>query len=164
MNPPRSDALVFFGASGDLAYKQIFPALQALMRRGRLDEPIIAVARSGWTLDQLRARARESIEKHGSIDEDAFAKLSRQLLYIDGDYNSPETFGKIHDALNGAQRPAHYLAIPPSVFPVVIESLARADCAENARVILEKPFHVAELLDLVGLFCGLGIPAEAHTT
>ncbi len=140
MNESQSGALVFFGATGDLAYKKIFPALQALVRRGRLDVPVIGVARSGWTVDQLRQRAQESIEKHGGLDRAAFEKLASLLRYVDGDYNDPATFQAIRNTLGAAQRPAHYLAIPPVLFGAVVESLARSGCAENGRVIVEKPF------------------------
>jgi glucose-6-phosphate 1-dehydrogenase len=136
----QSDAVVFFGATGDLAYKQIFPALQGLVERHRLDLPIIGVARSGWDLDRLRARARESLEEHGKLDEEAFAKLASLLRYIDGDYADPKTFGRLRKALGEAKRPLHYLAIPPSVFATVVDGLAGAGCAQGARVIVEKPF------------------------
>jgi glucose-6-phosphate 1-dehydrogenase len=136
-----SDALVFFGATGDLAYKKIFPALQALARRGRLDCPIIGVAKSGWSREQFVERARASlIENGGGVDEDAFARFSPRMKYVDGDYNDPATFARIRSELAGSERPAHYLAIPPSLFPVVAKNLAGADCARNARVIVEKPF------------------------
>ena len=141
MSPPRSDALVFFGATGDLAYKKIFPALHAMARRGHLQVPVIAVARSGWTLEQLRARARESIEKHvGGVDEKAFAALAARLVYIDGDYADQNTFRALHEKLSGASRPLHYLAIPPSLFGTVVEGLGRSGGARDARVVLEKPF------------------------
>jgi glucose-6-phosphate 1-dehydrogenase len=137
----RSDALAFFGATGDLAYKKIFPALHAMARRGHLEFPVIGVAKSGWNLDQFRARARESIEKHGGgVDDQAFARLLQRLRYVDGDYQDPATYAALLKALNGAQRPAHYLAIPPSLFATVIEQLGRSGCARNARVIIEKPF------------------------
>jgi glucose-6-phosphate 1-dehydrogenase len=136
----RSDALVFFGASGDLAYKKIFPALQAMARRGRLDMPVIGVARSGWNLEQFRARARDSLVKHGVVDETAFAKLSAALRYIDGDYGEPATYASLRRELGDAKRPLHYLAIPPSVFPVVVDGLVQSKCSTNARVVLEKPF------------------------
>ena len=139
-NPGRSDALVFFGASGDLAYKKIFPALQAMARRGELDVPVIGVARSGWTCDQLVERARASVTEHGGLDEAAFAVLVSRLRNVDGDYNNPETFARLKKELGEARRPAHYLAIPPSLFPVVVQNLAAAGCAEGARVIVEKPF------------------------
>lgn len=140
MNTPKSDALVFFGATGDLAYKKIFPALQALIKRGNLDVPIIGVARAGWTLDQLRERARESLEQSGGLDPDAFAKLSSLLNYIDGDYQDPATFERLRQMLNGARLPLHYLAIPPSMFGAVVQGLDHANCANNARVVVEKPF------------------------
>src|SRR5689334_8094449 len=137
---PRSDALVFFGATGDLAYKKIFPALQALTRRGRLDVPVIGVAKSGWALPQLVERARASVTEYGGLDEAAFAKLTARLRYVDGDYADPTTFQKIKSELGGAQRPLHYLAIPPSLFPTVVHQLARSGNAERARVVVEKPF------------------------
>ena len=140
MTGTRSDALVFFGASGDLAYKQIFPALQALVRRGHLDMPVIGVAKSNWNLDQLKARAKDSLEKHGNFDPAAYAKLCSQLSYIDGDYNDPGTFAKLRKVLAAAKRPLYYLAIPPSMFATVAEGLAKADCVKNARVVVEKPF------------------------
>ena len=136
----QSDAIVFFGATGDLAYKQVFPALQGLVERHRIDVPIIGVARLGWDLDRLRARARESIERHGHVDEDAFAKLASLLRYIDGDYTDPKTFARLRDTLGDAKRPLHYLAIPPSMFATVTEGLAASGCASGARVIVEKPF------------------------
>lgn len=140
MTAPRSDALVFFGATGDLAYKQIFPALQALIRRGHLDMPVVGVAKSNWNLDQLKARAKDSLEKHGHLDPVAYAKLCSLLHYIDGDYGDPTTFTKLRKALGGARRPLYYLAIPPSLFATVAEGLAKADCVKNARVVVEKPF------------------------
>jgi glucose-6-phosphate 1-dehydrogenase len=138
--PQRSDALVFFGATGDLAYKQIFPALQALIRRGALDVPVVGVAKSGWSVDQLRARARDSLERHGGLDRGAFDKLSSLLRYVDGDYADAATFERLRRELGGAQRPLHYLAIPPSAFSAVIDGLTRAGCATQARVAVEKPF------------------------
>jgi glucose-6-phosphate 1-dehydrogenase len=140
MNESHSDALVFFGASGDLAYKKIFPSLQAMVKRGHLGIPVIGVARSGWTIDQLRARARDSLEKHGGVDPSAFDKLCGLLRYVDGDYKDPATFQSIRKELGSAQRPAHYLAIPPMLFGVVVEQLAKADCTRGGRVIIEKPF------------------------
>jgi glucose-6-phosphate 1-dehydrogenase len=135
-----SDALVFFGATGDLAYKQIFPALQALVRRGTLDVPIIGVAKSGWTVEQLRARAKESLEHHGSFDRAAFETLASLLRYVDGDYEDAGTFAALRHGLGAAERPLHYLAIPPSAFPIVVTGLARAGCTAEARVAVEKPF------------------------
>ena len=124
MSPPQSDALVFFGATGDLAYKKIFPSLQAMVKRGHVDVPVIGVAKAGWTLDQMRARARDSLEKHGGLDATAFAKLSARLRYVDGDYNDPATFAALRKELGNAKRPAHYLAIPPVLFGKVVGQLA----------------------------------------
>jgi glucose-6-phosphate 1-dehydrogenase len=143
MNPMtavQSDALVFFGATGDLAHKKIFPALQALVKRGRLTVPVIGVAKAGWNLDQLKARARDSVEHHGGIDPDAFAKLCGLLRYVDGDYNDPKTFQALRKELGSAQRPAHYLAIPPVLFGEVVEQLGKSGCSKGARIIVEKPF------------------------
>jgi glucose-6-phosphate 1-dehydrogenase len=140
MNNLHSDALVFFGATGDLAYKKIFPALQGLVKRGHLNVPVIGVARSGWNLDQLRARAHDSLEKHGGVDPAAFEKLCGLLRYVDGDYQDRATFEAIGKELKGAERPAHYLAIPPFLFEEVVEQLVQTGCAKGARVIIEKPF------------------------
>ena len=136
----QADALVFFGATGDLAYKKIFPSLQAMLKRGHLDVPVIGVAKSGWSLDQLKARVKESLTAHGGLDPVAFAKLCGLLRYVDGDYNDAATFQAIRAALGAAQRPAHYLAVPPALFALVVNQLARAGCADGARVIIEKPF------------------------
>src|ERR1700736_453387 len=136
----HSDALVFFGATGDLAYKKIFPALQAMVRRGHLNVPVIGVAKAGWNLDQFKARARDSVEKHGGLDPAAFAQLSSLLHYVDGDYQDPATFAALRKELGSAQHPAHYLAIPPALFGVVVERLGKSGCARGARVIVEKPF------------------------
>lgn len=140
MPDSRSDAFVFFGATGDLAYKKIFPALQALVRRGDLDMPVIGIARAGWTLEALRDRARESLEKHGRVDEDAFARLSAQMQFVGGDYQDPAVYERLKQALGGARRPLHYLAIPPSLFATVVRGLEAAGCSRDARVIVEKPF------------------------
>jgi glucose-6-phosphate 1-dehydrogenase len=141
MNVPHSDALVFFGATGDLAYKKIFPSLQAMIKGGNLNVPVIGVAKAGWSLDQLRARARDSIEKHGGgLDPAAFEKLCSLLRYVDGDYKDAATFQNIRKELDSAERPAHYLAIPPALFGLVVEQLAKADCTKGARVVVEKPF------------------------
>jgi glucose-6-phosphate 1-dehydrogenase len=137
---PSSDAFVFFGATGDLALRKIFPALQAMFGRGEIDLPVIGIARAGWTLDQFRAHARGSVERHGGIDPVAFARLCARLEYVDGDYNDPATFDRLRETLRGRVRPIHYLAIPPSMFATVVRSLERAGCAEGARVIVEKPF------------------------
>ena len=140
MNDSQSDALVFFGATGDLAYKKIFPALQGMIKRGRLDVPVIGVAKAGWNLEQLRARAHDSLKKHGGADAAAFDKLNGLLRYVDGDYADSATFQAIRKELKGAQRPAHYLAIPPLLFGTVVEQLAKSGCSKGARVIVEKPF------------------------
>jgi glucose-6-phosphate 1-dehydrogenase len=137
---PHSDALVFLGATGDLAYKKIFPALQAMIKRGHLNVPVIGVAKAGWNLDQFKARARDSLEKHGGLDASAFEKLSGLLRYVDGDYNDSETFQGIRKELGSVQHPAYYLAIPPVLFGLVVEQLAKAGCTQGARVIIEKPF------------------------
>jgi glucose-6-phosphate 1-dehydrogenase len=150
MDNLNSDALVFFGATGDLAHKQIFPALQALVKRHGLDIPIVGVAKAGWNLDQLKARARDSISQHGSMDEAAFAKLSSLLQYVDGDYSDPATFTRLRELLGQSKRPLHYLAIPPSMFAAVAEGLAKAGCAADARVVVEKPFG-RDLQSAIGL-------------
>ena len=138
---PLSDALVFFGATGDLAHKQIFPALQRMIQRGNLNVPVIGVAKSGWNIDQFRDRARDSLVQYGGgVDEAAFAKLVQLIQYIDGDYQDPKTFGQLHKALAGAAAPLHYLAIPPNLFGAVVEALGRSGCAQGGRVIVEKPF------------------------
>src|SRR5215467_5934807 len=136
----QSDALVFFGATGDLAYKKIFPSLQAMVKRGHLNVPVVGVAKAGWNLDQLRARAKDSLEKHGGVDPAAFEKLIALLRYVDGDYEDPATFTGLRKELKGAHYPAHYLAIPPVLFETVVEQLAKSNCARGARVIVEKPF------------------------
>jgi glucose-6-phosphate 1-dehydrogenase len=143
MNAPDaqpSGAFVFFGATGDLAYKQIFPALQALVRRGILDVPVVGVGRSGWTTAQLVERARASISEHAKLDDRAFKKLCELLRYVDGDYRDPSTFTKLREALGQARAPLHYLAIPPSMFATVIGGLTQVGCVNGARVVLEKPF------------------------
>ena len=140
MTDTYSDALVFFGVTGDLAYKQIFPALQAMIRRGHLDMPIIGVAGRPWTIEQLRAHVHKSLEEHGGVDPAAFDKLCSLLQYVSGDYQKAETYTKLRQALGNAKRPLHYLAIPPSLFGPVVEGLKQADCAKDARVIVEKPF------------------------
>src|SRR4030095_8634834 len=141
MNVPHSDALVFFGATGALAYKKIFPSLHAMVKRGHLNVPVIGVAKQGWNVDQLHARARDSVEKHGGgIDESAVARRLELLRYVDGDYADPATFTALRTELKDAQRPAHYLAIPPDLFGVVVEQLGKADCVNGARGIVAKPF------------------------
>src|ERR1700677_3715040 len=137
----QCDALVFFGATGDLAYKKIFPSLQAMIKRGTLNIPIIGVAKNGWSLDQLRERARDSLEHHGGIDKAAFARLIELLRYIDGGYEDLDTFKLLKKALGADDRPAHYLAIPPTLFGTVVEHMAAAGCEPaGARVVVEKPF------------------------
>ena len=136
----ESDAFVFFGATGDLAYKKIFPALYALVHRSGLQIPIIGMARAGWTLDKLKARARESVEHNGDFEPGCFEKLAALLRYVDGDYTDPATFTQLKQALGRATRPIHYLAIPPSMFASVVQGLAKSGCADSARVIVEKPF------------------------
>ena len=140
MAADHCDALVFFGATGDLAYKKIFPSLQAMLKRGNLDVPVIGVAKADWSLDQLKARAKDSLEKHGGLDAAAFAKLSSLLRYVAGDYKDPATFQALRKELKDARRPAHYLAIPPVLFAPVVEQLVKSDCAKGARIIVEKPF------------------------
>ena len=136
----KSDAFVFFGATGDLAYKQIFPALQAMTRHGHLDIPVIGLGKSAWSIEQFIARARDSIEKHSTLDNDAFNKLSSRLQYISGDYLDDATYQKLHTALGKATHPLHYLAVPPELFGTVVKGLSKSGCAKNARVIVEKPF------------------------
>ncbi len=145
MPTPRSDALVFFGATGDLAYKKIYPALQAMVLRDGLDLPIIGVAHSGWDTAKLRQRAHDSLaqaaqDQGGEVDEAAFAQLSARLQYVDGDYNDPATFTQLKQVLGDAKRPLHYLAIPPVLFGVVTEGLKQSGCAADARIVVEKPF------------------------
>ena len=137
---PRSDALVLFGVTGDLAYQQIFPALYDMVRRGHLDVPILGVARSGWTADRLKARARESLEHNGKVDEAAFAKLAGLLHYVEGEYQDTGTYDRLRGALGSAKHPLFYLAIPPSLFRTVAEGLAKSGDAQGGRLIVEKPF------------------------
>jgi glucose-6-phosphate 1-dehydrogenase len=137
---PVSDALVFFGATGDLAYKQIFPSLQRLAKRDKLKGPVIGVAKSGWTLDDLKKRARDSVTTHGGLDPEGFDKLMARLRYVDGDYAAPATFQQVRKELGPSQHPIHYLAIPPSLFGEVLEQLKQSGCADGARVVIEKPF------------------------
>jgi glucose-6-phosphate 1-dehydrogenase len=140
MMTPHSDALVFFGATGDLIDKKIFPALYAMERRGHLQMPVIGVARSDWTIEKFRTRARASAEKHEGFDESVFAKLSNRLRYISGDYGEPATHAALRKELGESAHPLHFLAIPPSVFEKVVEQLGKSGCARGARIILEKPF------------------------
>ena len=145
MTNHASDALVFFGATGDLAYKKIFPSLQAMVKRGHLNVPVIGVAKSGWNLKQLQARVRDSLEKHGGVDSAAFEKLISLLRYVDGDYSDNATFQAIRSELKDSKRPAHYLAIPPLLFGTVVEQLGRLGSVEAARVIVEKPSEMTLL-------------------
>ena len=140
MSVPRSDAFVFFGASGDLAYKKIFPALMAMTKRGELEMPVIGIARSGWTVDQFRARARDSVQHHGPIDEAVFERLSSRIAYVDGDYREAATYATIRAVLSTAANPLYYLAIPPNMFETVASGLGAAGCTKGARIVVEKPF------------------------
>jgi glucose-6-phosphate 1-dehydrogenase len=136
-----SDALVFFGATGDLAYKKIFPALQGMARRGKLEVPVVGVAKSGWNTEQLIERAKASLTEYGGgVDPEVFPKLAQRIRYVDGDYADPATFARIKAELGSAKLPTHYLAIPPSLFATVAKNLAESGCADNARVVVEKPF------------------------
>ncbi len=138
--PPAADTLVFFGATGDLAFKMIFPALQAMVRRGRLDLPIIGVAKPNWNAEKFRARTRESVIEHGGLDPAAFDKLAALLHYVEGDYADPATYARLGRALGRARRPLFYLAIPPALFGTVVAGLKGLSCAEGSRVVVEKPF------------------------
>ena len=156
MNPQHSDAFVFFGATGDLAYKKIFPSLQAMVKRGHLNVPVIGVARSAKNVGELRARARDSLEKHGGLDPTAFDKLSSLLRYVRGDNGDPATYQALRKELGGAERPAFYLAIPPTSFEVVVEQLGKSGCAKGARIVIEKPFgrDLASALELNRILLG----------
>jgi glucose-6-phosphate 1-dehydrogenase len=140
MVPAPADALVFYGATGDLAYKKIFPALHGMAFHGQLPKRVIAIAKSGWTLDQLRARALDSVERSGGLVREAFNKLIESLAYIDGDYGDISTFHQLADALGESARPVHYLAIPPHLFELVFVQLAQSGTSRSGRVIIEKPF------------------------
>lgn len=140
MATETSDAIVLFGASGDLAYKKIFPVLQTMVRRGRLDRPVIGVARRDWSLEQFTARVRDSLAQQVGFDAPAFAKLSRLLRYVSGDYREAATFERLRKELGAASYPLYYLAVPPSMFATAVEGLAKADCVRDARVVVEKPF------------------------
>ena len=139
-NNQISDTFVFFGATGDLAYKKVFPSLQSMVQHGRLSVPVIGVAKAGWDLSRFKERVRQSLMEHGGIDRAAFDKLCSLLQYIDGDYGDPQTFKALHKAIGSAKRPLHYLAIPPSLFATVAEGLASSDVNRNARIVVEKPF------------------------
>ena len=140
MNPDRSDALVLFGATGDLAFKKIFPALYAMTIRDQLSMPVIGVARSAWTLERFRAHARRSIEQDEAVDDATFVKFAASLQYVEGDYSRPETYLALRAALGDAKRPLYYLAIPPDMFETVAQGLGASGCARNARIVVEKPF------------------------
>ena len=136
----QSDALVLFGATGDLAYEQIFPALQAMTRHGHLEIPVVGVAKPDWTVERLRARAQDSITAHGDVDQEAFERLAARLSYVAGDYQDPATFAKLLRAIGSAKRPLFYLAIPPDLFGTVASGLSQSGLAAHGRVIVEKPF------------------------
>ena len=140
MSEVRSDALVFFGATGDLAHKKIFPALQRLAKRGELNIPVIGVAKSGWTLEQLKQRAQDSVQQYGGLDPEGFPKLLSVLKYIDGDYTDAATFRQLRQMLGSARHPLHYLAIPPDLFGEVVKQLKAEKCSDGGRVVIEKPF------------------------
>jgi glucose-6-phosphate 1-dehydrogenase len=140
MKQPKSDAIVLFGASGDLAYKKIFPALYAMERRGHLEVPVIGVANSPWTTTELVARARESVERHGKPDPAVLSRMLERLAYVQGEYADAEIYTKLRRQLGEAKHPLHYLAIPPSLFATVVDGLAQSGCANDARLVLEKPF------------------------
>lgn len=135
-----SDALVFYGATGDLAFKKVFPALFLMVKRGHLQAPIIGVARGDYDLEKLQLRAKESIQRYGQFEEETFAKFLHLLAFVGGDYTDPNTFHRVREALGSAQNPTHYLAIPPVLFPTIIEQLEQSGCAKGARIIVEKPF------------------------
>jgi glucose-6-phosphate 1-dehydrogenase len=137
---PRADALVLFGASGDLAYRQLFPALHELVRKRRLDVPVIGVAATSFTADELRARVRDSLHETGTFDPATWAQLAPLFRYVAGDYRDAGTFARLRSALAGAQRPLYYMAIPPALFPNVVEQLAAARLTARARILVEKPF------------------------
>lgn len=153
MTRDRSDALVLFGITGDLAFQKIIPALQAMVRRKNLDVPVVGVARSGWTQARLVERMHASLTEHGGVDQTAFEKLVSLLRYVDGDYTDPDTFQRLREALGDAKSPLHYLAIPPSLFESVVQHLSTAGCAEHARVVVEKPFgrDLASAIELNGV-------------
>ena len=141
MSQQRADALVFYGATGDLAFKKVFPALQRMVRDGILDVPLVGIARGGWTLERLKARARESVEAHGGgVDPEAFPRLMGLLRYVEGDYSDPATFDALRRTLGRSQHPLHYMAIPPGLFEEIVRQLGRTGCNVGARLVLEKPF------------------------
>jgi glucose-6-phosphate 1-dehydrogenase len=140
MSEGGSDALVFFGATGDLAYKKIFPALQAMVKRGHLDVPVIGVAKENWSLERFLSRVHDSLQEHGGVDLAAFGKLTALLRYVGGEYTATSTFQALRKELSGARAPAFYLAIPPLLFKTVVEQLVEAGCAHDGRIVIEKPF------------------------
>jgi glucose-6-phosphate 1-dehydrogenase len=141
MTGAKSDAFVFFGATGDLAFKKIFPALQRMVKSGALDVPIIGVAREGWSLERLQARAKASVEKYaGGADPEAFPKLMKLMRYVEGEYTTPSTFESLRKQLGTAEHPIHYMAVPPDLFEVVVKELHQSGRNKGARLILEKPF------------------------
>ncbi len=140
MSLVHSDALAFFGATGDLAFKQIFPSLQRLAKRGKLTGPVIGVAKAGWDLERFKQRAHDSVEQHGGVDPEGFARLTSLLRYVDGDYQDPETFKRVRQELGESKHPLHYLAIPPSLFGQVVTQLKASGSSEGGRVVVEKPF------------------------
>lgn len=141
MTKARSEALVFYGATGDLAFKKIFPALQRMTKAGQLDVPVIGIARGGWSLERLKARALESVTAHGGgADPEAFPKLMSRLRYIEGEYTEPDTFDRLAAEIGDAQYPLHYMAIPQSLFEVVVTQLGRINGETKSRLVLEKPF------------------------
>lgn len=140
MSTAQSDAFVFFGATGDLAYKKIFPALQAMIKSRELNIPIIGVARDDWSQEKLQLRAKESLENNGGLDPEAFPRLIKLMRYVNGDYNDPGTYQRLKQTLGGLLRPLYYVAIPPSMFAVVVKGLESSGCATDARIIIEKPF------------------------
>ncbi len=140
MRRPASDALVLFGATGDLANKMLYPALQALVKRDHFDMPVIGVSRSEWSDQQLREHASESVQRQHAVDPQAFEKLAGMLHYVSGDYRDPATFDKLEKALDGAKHPLYYLAIPPDTYPDVVKGLGRIAATRGARVVAEKPF------------------------
>ncbi len=137
---PHSDALVFFGGTGDLARKKIYPALLALSRRGRLTVPVVVIARSGWSVELLRERVQQELEQRGPVDADALSNLLARLVYVEGDYSNPKTYIALRTALADAKYPLHYLAIPPDMFTTVAHGLGMSGCSVNARIVVEKPF------------------------
>ncbi|PKL08991.1 MAG: glucose-6-phosphate dehydrogenase [Spirochaetae bacterium HGW-Spirochaetae-7] len=141
MSDRHSDAFVFYGATGDLAFKKIFPALQSMVKSGVLDMPVVGVARRGWSLEKLQARARDSIETQGGgVDAVAFPKLMGLLRYVEGEYSDPETFQSLRRALGNAKSPLQYMAVPQELFETVFRQLYSGSCDAGGRLVLEKPF------------------------